>query len=173
MFKFLNPYLMYIKIGAVVLVLGSLGVMYWRMNSLKTQRDQLRQDVDKAVAANQQSLETIRLLQAQKEIDEKRISALLSDLQVLHDTNTRTRRKLVELEKHNADVRAYLARPVPPDLQRVLLEEGGDEGRDREGPSPADAPAEVPPPAGAIPVNDGGPRGRVPRVAFRNTGVRR
>lgn len=173
MFKFLDPYLMYIKIGAVVLVLGSLGAMYWRMNSLKAQRDQLRQDVDTATAANKQNVDTIHRLEAQKKIDESRIQTLLSDLQVLHDSNTRTRRRLTDLEKQNADVRAYLARPLPPDLRRVLSDESGDEDRDGKGPTPSSTPGEVPAPTGAIPRNDGGPRGRVRRVAFRSTAVRR
>lgn len=138
------PVKTYIKIGALVLVAGTVLTLGYRVKSLTRERNDLRVAVDTAEAANKAQQGVIAGLQLQREHDAETVRRLMGDLTRIQSSDRASRKAIAELEKKNADVRDYLARPVPPALQRVLSEESGNQAGTREGKASVKPPSTVP-----------------------------
>lgn len=135
------PIFTYVKIGVASAVVGSFLFLSCRVKSLKAERDTLLTTVDTVTAANKSQAEAIKELEAQRLRDAETVQQLMDRVAVINVRDQVSRRAIAELEKKNANVRTYLALPVPLALQRVLADEGGNEaGNDQ------DRPAGSPPP---------------------------
>lgn len=78
-----------------------------------------RADLATAQAANKQAIDTIAAMQAQARIDSRLSAELVEEMRRINDGLAEQSEKLTELEKTNADVRAYLDGVVPDDLRRL------------------------------------------------------
>lgn len=74
---------------------------------------------DTAVQANKEAAATIDALQAQSRLDSRLTASLVEQMRQINDGLAAQGQQLTELEKQNADVRAYLDSLVPPDLRRL------------------------------------------------------
>lgn len=87
--------------------------------SAQAQAAQARADLATARQANDEAVRTISALQEQSRIDSRLTASLVEEMRKIHDGLAEQAGKLDELEKSNADVRAYLDAAVPADLRKL------------------------------------------------------
>lgn len=76
-------------------------------------------DRDKAVEANTAAQNTISALQEQSRLDSRLTASLVEEMRKISDGLAEQSQQIDELEKSNADVRAYLDTVVPADLRKL------------------------------------------------------
>lgn len=112
-----------ILLGSVVIAFLALaGVALWyRGEAISAKAEQHKAEVarDTAIAANKESEKTIDQLQEQARLDGRLVAALYEQMQQIHAGIEEQNAKLTDLEKANADVRAYLDTAVPSDLRKL------------------------------------------------------
>lgn len=87
--------------------------------SAQAQAAQARADLATARQANAEAVKTISALQEQSRIDSRLTASLVEEMRKITDGLAEQASKLDELEKSNADVRAYLDTAVPADLRKL------------------------------------------------------
>lgn len=118
----LNPYLLYVKVGVAVLVLASVGALYYRGEIARRDRDAARKERDEVLSVNAAQQAALARLEELRRNDAATVLRLKQDLEQINVVDRRSRARIVELERQNASVRDYLRGAVPPELQRVLAE---------------------------------------------------
>lgn len=78
--------------------------------------------------SNAQQDKAIEELARIRKTDSVVVSGLLADYKRINAMTADTKTKLRELEKHNAEVRAYLSTPLPDAVRRVLNDEPASDG---------------------------------------------
>ncbi len=87
--------------------------------SAQAQAAQARADLATARQVNDEAVRTISALQEQSRIDSRLTASLVEEMRKIHDGLAEQAGKLDDLEKQNADVRAYLDAAVPADLRKL------------------------------------------------------
>lgn len=114
------PYTLAIKIGLVALAVGAFGLIYYQRAMLKRDVEALTKQRDEVLAVNEAQTAALARLEAQRKVDEQTVTKLMKDLEVISTRDRQARKKLADLERNNADVRAYLGSPVPRALECVF-----------------------------------------------------
>jgi LysB family phage lysis regulatory protein len=113
---------LYLALGILIAFLAVGGVALWyRGEAISAEADALKAKADRAAAveANKQAVATIDALNEQARIDSKLTASLVEQMRQINDSLTAQGQQLTELEKQNADVRAYLDTLVPADLRKL------------------------------------------------------
>ncbi len=85
----------------------------------RAEAQQAISDKDKAVEANTAAQNTISALQEQSRLDSRLTASLVEEMRKISDGLAEQSQQIDELEKSNADVRAYLDTVVPADLRKL------------------------------------------------------
>lgn len=110
----------YLMIGAVVFLCG-VAAYLWSQNELNKSNLSLAEERLTVVEKDNAKLgEAVVFLAAQREKDTDSFKKLTSAIQDEQHNHKLLQDKLKELEKSNADVKAYLNERVPDDLRRLL-----------------------------------------------------
>jgi LysB family phage lysis regulatory protein len=112
----------YIALAVLLAFMGLGGVaLYYRAEAADAAKEaqQAISDRDKAVEANAASQNTISALQEQSRLDSRLTSSLVEEMRKISDGLAEQSQQIDELEKSNADVRAYLDTVVPADLRKL------------------------------------------------------
>lgn len=112
----------------VVIIAGTLAVTMWvqrektegRLSDAATKVSNLERKVQAIETVNSAQEATIDHLRELRESDAKTLAGLTTDFDRLNLADTAYQRKLSELEKTNAEVRAYLDQPLSPELRSVV-----------------------------------------------------
>lgn len=111
-------------IGGVALAFLALlaGLLWFRAEaaSAAAERDQARSDVKTAVAVNASQQAVMDRLTEYRKVDDKLLTDLQGRLGEIASSAGAATSAIRELEKTSADVKTYLATPVPADLKRML-----------------------------------------------------
>lgn len=112
----------YLALGVLLVFLAVGGVALWYRSeaiSAEASAAKARADRDIAVEANKQADATIDALQEQARIDSRLTASLVEEMRKINDGLAAQASQLTEMEKANADVRAYLDAAVPADLRKL------------------------------------------------------
>ena len=95
--------------------------LYYRAEAADAAKEaqQAIADKDKAVEANKDAQNTISALQEQSRLDSRLTASLVEEMRKISDGLAEQSQQIDELEKSNADVRAYLDTVVPADLRKL------------------------------------------------------
>lgn len=110
----------YILIALAIAGAATAIALWYRTNYLEARNDELRERVANVEVINEAQDKTISDLQALRQQDDAVIAGLVTDYVKLSKSDAVARKKLSELEKQNANVRAYLDQPLPPELVCML-----------------------------------------------------
>lgn len=109
--------------AVILLALASTAAvaMFYRGQAISAAADAAQARVDLAAAkdANDTAAKTIAALQEQSRLDSRLTASLVEEMRKISDGLAEQSGKLDELEKSNADVRAYLDTVVPADLRKL------------------------------------------------------
>jgi LysB family phage lysis regulatory protein len=107
----------------VLLAFAAMGVAVYKYKAdaadAQAAASQAKAERDTAVQANKEAAATIDALQEQSRLDSRLTASLVEQMRQINDGLAAQGQQLTELEKQNADVRAYLDSLVPPDLRRL------------------------------------------------------
>lgn len=120
---------LYLALGVAIAFLGVGGVALWYRGEAidaAATAAQAKADLGSAVEANRQAIAAIDALAKQAEADNKLTASLVEQTRAISNGLAANNQKLVDLEKSNADVRAYLDAAVPADLDELFHGSGGD-----------------------------------------------
>lgn len=108
---------------AVLLAFMGLGLVayHYKTSALEARAEaqQAISDKDKAVEANKDAQNTISALQEQSRLDSRLTASFVEEMRKISDGLAEQSQQIDELEKSNADVRAYLDTVVPADLRKL------------------------------------------------------
>lgn len=95
--------------------------MFYRGEAISAAADaaQARIDLTAAKDANDTAAKTISALQEQSRLDSRLTASLVEEMRKISDGLAEQSQQIDELEKSNADVRAYLDGVVPADLRKL------------------------------------------------------
>lgn len=110
----------YVLIALAITGAATAIALWYRTNYLEACNDELRERVMNVEAINEAQDKTISDLQALRQQDAAAMAGLVTDYAKLSKSDATARKKLSELEKQNANVRAYLDQPLPPELVCML-----------------------------------------------------
>lgn len=113
---------LYLSLGLLAAFFALGGVALWyRGEAISAQAAAIKAKADllSAVEANRQAAATIDALQEQARIDSRLTASLVDEMRKINDGLAAQASQLTELEKANADVRAYLDAAVPADLRKL------------------------------------------------------
>ena len=121
----------YLMIGAVVFLFG-VAAYLWSQNELNKSRldtaagkvEATEERLGNVEGENRKLGEAVVFLANQREKDTSSFKTLSSALASEKASHKLLQDKMVNLEKSNADVKAYLDERIPDDLRRLLNEEG-------------------------------------------------
>ena len=112
----------------VVIIAGTLAVTLWVQRektesklaeaTLKIGKLQDRVQIIETVNSAQEA--TIGNLRDLREQDAKALAGLTTDFEALNLSDSAYKKRLAELEKNNAEVRAYLDQPLPTELRNLV-----------------------------------------------------
>ena len=109
--------------GLILVALLSMGILalWYRSEAIgaEAERDRARADLTLAADANRKAVATIADMQAQARRDNQVTAAMVDELKRINEALAVQSAALTDLEKSNADVRAYLDTAVPDDLRRL------------------------------------------------------
>lgn len=113
---------------AVVIIAGTLAVTLWvqrertegKLADATNKIGALQNRVQAIETVNSAQEATIGHLRELREADAKALAGLTTDFDELNLADTAYQKRLAELEKNNAAVRAYLDQPLPPELRSVV-----------------------------------------------------
>lgn len=142
----LKPYFIAIKIGVLAAVVTLIGGLYHSRALLKKNLAATKAELADLQTVNEAQRTALAQLQEQKKLDEQTVAQLMSDLQTLEARDRQARKRLANLERNNADVRAYLSVPVPDALDCVFSGEDCGEAGGGQGPRTGGAARTVPTP---------------------------
>jgi Flp pilus assembly protein TadB len=114
----LNKYL----IGALGIVCVTIGLLWWRLDAVASERDKWRETANTNAA-------TIAALEAESDRLEAIRTELRDSLDLIRQDGAQTRRALANVEASNAEVRSLLDARLPDALAGVLWP-GGEDGDD-------------------------------------------
>lgn len=104
----------------VCLALGGAVAWYgWTAEKYKAEAAFAIADRDRAVDANKDAENTISALQEQSRLDSRLTASMVEEMRKISDGLAEQSQQIDELEKSNADVRAYLDTVVPADLRKL------------------------------------------------------
>lgn len=108
-------------ITALVIAAAVIAALWYRGQAISAEADAIRARASLALAqeANKQAIDTIAAMQAQAERDGRLTAELVDEMRRINEGLADQAEKLTELERSNADVRAYLDSLVPDDLRRL------------------------------------------------------
>ena len=112
----------YIALAVLLAFMGLGGVaLYYRAEAADAAKEaqQAIADKDKAVEANTAAQNTISALQEQSRLDSRLTASLVEEMRKISDGLAEQSQQIDELEKSNADVRAYLDGVVPAELRKL------------------------------------------------------
>ncbi len=102
------------------LTLGSIALWYrGQAISAHAQTAKAEAALSDAVQANDAAAHTISALQEQSRLDSRLTASLVEEMRKISDGLAEQSQQIDELEKSNADVRAYLDTVVPADLRKL------------------------------------------------------
>lgn len=102
------------------LALGGAVAWYgWSAEQYKAEATIARAELTKAVDANKDAQNTISALQEQSRLDSRLTASFVEEMRKISDGLAEQSQQIDELEKSNADVRAYLDTVVPADLRKL------------------------------------------------------
>lgn len=109
-------------VGAAVLAGLVLAILYYRGEAISAtaERDRLKTDLATVRAVNDMQKAVMERLTALRSVDDKLMVDLQARLSELTQQTEQATDAIRDLEKTSADVRAYLAAPVPAELRRML-----------------------------------------------------
>lgn len=115
-----RPYL--IGLVGVIAVCGiGMSVASYMIIGEKNERiavtDQRVKDMTEALTSLTEATNAVLAL---REVEQENTRLLQDKLALLDERSAATSQQLKEMEKTNAEVREYMARPIPPDLRRLL-----------------------------------------------------
>lgn len=137
--------LAYVKLGVMAAGLAALVAGALWIRGIIRERDALKASLATALDANAAQAEAMRVLEAQRAADSAAAAKLAADLRGVTDRERATSRRLADLERTDADVRAYLDRAVPAGLRCVLADAGCGEAGGGEAHAPGGAAGPVRP----------------------------
>lgn len=132
----LSQYATAIKVGVFAALVLASGWFYHRSTVLKRDLTAAESKVSEVLAVNAAQTAALARLEAQRKVDEQTVAQLMKNLEDISTSDRHSRKKLADLERNNADVRAYLRSAVPSALNCVF--DDSNCGKDRGG---EDAPA--------------------------------
>lgn len=113
----------YLKLGiagAILLAFVTIGAVAYKYRGDAIQAEAARAKIAAelvlAVQANESNLRTIADLQERERRDNVILAQIFAEIEAINRGVADTSQAIVDLEKANADVRAYLGTVVPPDL---------------------------------------------------------
>lgn len=115
--------MLYLRLAGLAAFAVIVGIaLYYRGNSLEASAAQLRAESarNQAVAAVAVANETIDRITRMRAADDKLLLDLAERITELTAVTAETQASVVELERTNEDVRAYLSGSIPDDLRRLL-----------------------------------------------------
>lgn len=98
------------------------GLLWYRGNAIDARAEQAKAlaALNIAVDANRVHEETIKRVTEANARTDRMLAEIAADVAAINDTTAETQASVIELERSNEDVRAYLSGVVPADLQRLL-----------------------------------------------------
>lgn len=115
--------MIYLRLGALAAFLAVAGLALWyRGNAIDARAEQAKAlaALNIAVDANRVHEETIKRVTEANARTDRMLAEIAADVAAINDTTAETQASVIELERSNEDVRAYLSGVVPADLQRLL-----------------------------------------------------
>lgn len=108
-------------ITAFIIATAVIAALWYRGQAISAEADAARARADLVLAheANKHALDTIASMQEQARRDSRLTAELVEEMRRINQGLAEQADKLTELEKSNADVRAYLDTVVPPDLRKL------------------------------------------------------
>ena len=110
----------YVLIGLIIAGMATAITLWYRTQYLETRNNELRERVVNVEVINEAQDKTISDLQALRQQDAAVMAGLVTDYAKLSKSDATARKKLLDLEKQNANVRSYLDEPLPPELVCML-----------------------------------------------------
>lgn len=110
----------YVLIALAIAGAATAIALWYRTNYLEARNDELRERVANVEVINEAQDKTISDLQALRRQDAAVMAGLVTDYAKLSKSDATARKKLLDLEKQNANVRSYLDEPLPPELVCML-----------------------------------------------------
>ena len=106
----------YALIGLIVVSTATSVTLWYRTKTLEDKNDTLHSRVAINEIVNKTQDATIADLKELRVQDAATMVGLIADYAKLSKSDGRARKKLADLEKENANIRAYLEQPLPPEL---------------------------------------------------------
>lgn len=112
-----------VSLGVVALAFAAITIamLWYRGQAISAEADAARARADLVLAheANKHALAAIASMQEQARRDSRLTAELVEEMRRINEGLAEQADKLTELEKSNADVRAYLDTVVHPDLRKL------------------------------------------------------
>lgn len=110
----------YVLIAFAIAGAATAIALWYRTQYLETRNDELRERISNVEVINEAQDKTISDLQALRQQDAVVMAGLVIDYAKLSKSDATARKKLLDLEKQNANVRSYLDEPLPHELVCML-----------------------------------------------------
>lgn len=118
--------MIWLRVAPYLAILAIVGIaLYYRGEMIDASAAQRRAEAElrQVELANAEAQKTIERITRMRQADDRILLDLTNEIARLNEVAAETQAGIVELERTNEDVRAYLAGVIPDDLRRMLNNE--------------------------------------------------